>query len=262
MHWNRLPRDIVESVFLDILRTIWMQSSVMSSRMTLLEQGGWIRWPTVGLSYHTQSLILWFWAPATREWHTISWGYSWKSWWAKRAWHSRTGGIARKERSYWLRVKAASWYVCCLTREKKITYYLELASREWTLYIIFIGISLFSKKIGLLSSCSQVRKITSLSVRKFSLIFLNFCLGSQAGVLLMTPWPLKPPLVSNQVLAIGFTYRENACQVLFLWKQQKWVTLWVRNVQFCSSVEAFVQILLPLLPSGFFMPISLSLRKV
>lgn len=35
------------------------------------------------------------------------------------------------------------------------------------------------------------------------------------------------------------------------------MTLWVRNIQFCNTIEAIVQELLPLLPLGFFMPISL-----
>lgn len=162
--------------------------------------------------------------------------------------------LGKREVTGWGWKQSAGLSVACW--EKRTIYYLWLACREWTSYIIFIDFSLFSKKFGLLSSCLQVKKITSLSARNFSSIFWKFCLGSQTGVLLMTPWLLKPDLASNQVLAIGFTYRENAHKVLFLWKQQKLETLWVRNVQFCISVEAFIQELLPLLPSGVVMPIS------
>lgn len=161
------------------------------------------------------------------------------------------------EREALLVESESSQPACLLPHQRKEDYVLLTVTLQGmdTLYYLYWYLS-FQQKSGLLSSCLQVGEITSLSTRKFSLIFWSFCLGGQAGVLLMTPWLLKPALVSNEVLVIGFTYRESAHEVLFLWEQQKWVTLWVRNVWSCNSVEVSVQELLPLLMSGVAMPIS------
>jgi len=130
-----------------------------------------------------------------------------------------------------LLVKTESSQLDCLwPHQRKEDYILLTVILQGTdaVYCLYSYFS-FQQKSGLLSSCLQVGKITSLSTRKFSLIFSSFCLGGQAGVLLMIPQVLKPVLVSSQAPAIGFTYRENSHKVLFPQEQQKRVTLWVRN---------------------------------
>lgn len=53
-----------------------------------------------------------------------------------------------KWKYYWLRDKAASWPVCCLTKGKRIIYYIQLYFKERILYIIFISIFLFNKNLA------------------------------------------------------------------------------------------------------------------
>lgn len=102
------------------------------------------------------------------------------------------------EREVLLVERESSRPACLLPHRRKEDYILltVILQGMYTVYYLY-WYFFYQQKSGLWSSCLQVGKITSLSTRKFSLIFWSFCLGGQAGVLLMTPWLLKPALVSN-----------------------------------------------------------------
>lgn len=61
-HWNRLPQEVVESLSLEIFRS--NLDTVLSKVVywSLLEQEGWAKLvgPSLVLSNHTYSVILWF----------------------------------------------------------------------------------------------------------------------------------------------------------------------------------------------------------
>jgi len=57
-HWNRLPREVVESPSLEIFRTHLDQVLCSLLWVTLLQQEGWTRWPTEVPSNPDHSVIL------------------------------------------------------------------------------------------------------------------------------------------------------------------------------------------------------------
>jgi len=59
-HWNRLPREVVESPSLEILKTSLDKVLCSLLWVTLLRQGGWTGWPTEVPSNPDHSVILWF----------------------------------------------------------------------------------------------------------------------------------------------------------------------------------------------------------
>ena len=58
-HWNRLPREAVESPSLEIFKTHLDAVLCSLLHVTLLQQGGWTRWPTEVPSNPYHSVILW-----------------------------------------------------------------------------------------------------------------------------------------------------------------------------------------------------------
>ena len=68
-HWNRLPREVVESPSLEIFKTRLDKILCSLLQVTLLRQGGWTRWPTEVPSNPYYSVILWLSQP--KEENTI-----------------------------------------------------------------------------------------------------------------------------------------------------------------------------------------------
>lgn len=67
-HWNRLPRHLVESPSVEIVKSCL--DTILSNMLwgTMLEQRGWTKQPPVVPSNITHSAILWIYGFCTTEW--------------------------------------------------------------------------------------------------------------------------------------------------------------------------------------------------